>query len=104
MVFVMMMIIIMNCFRRMVDKAVTEAATRGVQLEKVFLEILQNSQECIYSRVSFLKKLQAGDCNFIKKETLAQMFSCEFCDISKNTFLHRTPPVAASTVTSYFHL
>ena len=25
-------------------------------------------------------------CNFIKKETLAQMFSCEFCEISKNTF------------------
>ena len=26
-------------------------------------------------------------CNFIKKETLAQMFSCEFYEISKNTFL-----------------
>ena len=25
-------------------------------------------------------------CNFIKKETLAQAFSCEFCEISKNTF------------------
>ena len=24
-------------------------------------------------------------CNFIKKETLAQVFSCEFCEISKNT-------------------
>ena len=24
--------------------------------------------------------------NFIKKETLAQVFSCEFCKISKNTF------------------
>ena len=24
--------------------------------------------------------------NFIKKETLAQLFSCEFCNISKNTF------------------
>ena len=22
----------------------------------------------------------------LKKETLAQMFSCEFCEISKNTF------------------
>ena len=35
-------------------------------------------------------------CNFIKKETLALMFSCEFCEISKNTFSYRTPPVAAS--------
>ena len=24
-------------------------------------------------------------CNFIKKETLAQVFSCEFCEISKDT-------------------
>ena len=32
----------------------------------------------------------------IKKEILAQVFSCEFCEISKNTFFHRTPLVAAS--------
>ena len=25
-------------------------------------------------------------CNFIKNETLAQVFSCEFCEISKNSF------------------
>ena len=25
------------------------------------------------------------------KETLAQMFSCEFCKIPENTFFHRTP-------------
>ena len=34
--------------------------------------------------------------NFIKKETLAQGFFWEFCEISKNTFCYRTPPVAAS--------
>ena len=34
---------------------------------------------------SFLIKLQAS-CNFIKKESLAQVFSCKFCEISKNTF------------------
>ena len=44
----------------------------------------------------FLIKLQAEAYNFIKKETLAQVFSCEFCEISKNTFFYRTPPVAAS--------
>ena len=32
---------------------------------------------------------------FIIKETLAQMFSCEFCEISKNIFFYRTPHVAA---------
>ena len=25
-------------------------------------------------------------CNFIKKDTLAQVFFCEFCEIFKNTF------------------
>ena len=33
---------------------------------------------------------------FIKKKTLAQVFSCEFCEISKNTFSYRAPLVAAS--------
>ena len=33
---------------------------------------------------------------FIKKETLAQVFSREFCEIFKNTYFYRTPPVAAS--------
>ena len=32
----------------------------------------------------------------LRLEILAQVFSCEFCEISKNTFLHRTPLVAAS--------
>ena len=32
------------------------------------------------------RKTQAQACNFIKKESLAQVFSCEFCEISKNTF------------------
>ena len=29
-------------------------------------------------------------CNFIKIETLAQEFSYEFCEISKNIFFYRT--------------
>ena len=35
-------------------------------------------------------------CKFIKKETVAQVFSCEFCEISKNTLSYRTSPLAAS--------
>ena len=31
-------------------------------------------------------------CNFIEK-SLAQVFSCEFCEISKDTFFYRTPLV-----------
>ena len=37
-------------------------------------------------------------CNFIKKETVLQVFSCEFCEIYTNTFYYRTPLVAASGV------
>ena len=29
---------------------------------------------------------------------MVQVFFCEFCEISKNTFLHRTPSVAASVL------
>ena len=43
-------------------------------------------------------------CNFIKKEALAQVFSSEFCEIFKNTFLYRTPLVAASSLNiPYLH-
>ena len=46
--------------------------------------------------VSFLIKLQAISLQLYYKETLARVFSCEFCKISKNTFSYRTPPVTAS--------
>ena len=29
------------------------------------------------------------------EESLAQVFSCECCEIFMNTFFHRTPPLAA---------
>ena len=47
-----------------------------VAQRKVFLEISQNSQENTSARVFFNSK----------KETQAQVFSYEFCEISKNTF------------------
>ena len=53
----------------------------------LFLEISQNSQENICA------ELEAY--NFIKKENLAQVFSCKFCEISKNTLSYRRPTVAA---------
>ena len=34
----------------------------------------------------------------LQKEALTQVFSCEFCQISKNTFFHRIPLVAASVI------
>ena len=67
----------------------SEAATRDVLWKNAFLETSQNSPENTCARVSFLirlQALQAKACNFVKKETLAQVFSCESCKISKNTF------------------
>ena len=46
----------------------------AVFCKKSCSEILQSSQENSYARFSFLIKVQA--CIFIKKETLAQVFSC----------------------------
>ena len=34
----------------------------------------------------FFNNVAGLACNIIKNETLVQMFSCEFCEISKNTF------------------
>ena len=60
----------------------------------------QNLQENISAIVSFFNKVLI---NFIQKETLAQVFSCEFCGISKNIFSYRTPPVAASVSIFYIN-
>ena len=42
--------------------------------------------------------------NFIKKKTLAQVFSCGFCEISKNTFFteHLWTTASASPLVIYF--
>ena len=68
--------------------AVTEAVTQRYSVKKVFLEILENSRENTCARA----------CNFIKGDTLPQVFSCEFCKISKNTFFYKTTLVAASAI------
>ena len=52
----------------------------------MFFEISQNSQENISAR-DFLIKLQALGCNFIKKESVALMFFCEFCQFIRTPFL-----------------
>ena len=40
---------------------------------------------------NFIKKRDSGTGVFLKKEALAQVFSVEFCEISKKTFFHRIP-------------
>ena len=45
---------------------------------------LLNTVQCWNQAYSIQKQPEA--CNFIKKETLTLVFSCEFSEISKNTF------------------
>ena len=51
----------------------SEAVVRRCPIKKLFLKISQNTRENTCTRVSFLIKMQASDCNFIKKETLTQV-------------------------------
>ena len=79
----------------------------------VFLWILWNCKNTFFYRTppvvaskysrSLLAKENLGKlihkssaCNFIKKDTLVQVFSREVWEISKNTFSYRTSPVTAS--------
>ena len=92
--------------------------------KRCFLEISQNSQENTCARVSFsinllpqpLKSIlldtlsgwfseavaRTCNCNKIKKENLIQVFSCEFCDISKNIFFTEHLRVIASEYMASF--
>ena len=75
-----------------------KVATRGVMWKKLFLKISQNSQKNTSARVSFLTKLQASELQLYKKETLALVFSWEFCEIFKNTFFTEHLRTAASVL------
>ena len=55
-------------------------------LEKQDTQFREESSNCFWNQppeVFHEKRPEA--CNFIKKETLAKVFSCEFCEVSKNT-------------------
>ena len=76
-------------------KKTTEAVAQKCSVKKVFLEISQNSQENL-CQSPFFNKVTGLRPATLLKETLAQVFSCEFCENSKNIFLHKTSLVAAS--------
>ena len=61
-------------------------------VKKVFLQISENSQEKTCARVSFLIKLEAPEI-LLKKEALAQVFSCEFYEISHLVVAPETRPL-----------
>ena len=70
-----------------------------------FANVLQNRSSYkfpdIRKKISVLESLfnkvtGLMACNFSKKETPTQMFSCEYHKMSENSFFCGTPPVAAS--------
>ena len=65
---------------------VLRSLRKGQQTSK---ELKRNNNDIV-----FLMSLLNGF--FIKKETLAQVFSCEFCEISKNIFFKELLQVTAS--------
>ena len=87
-------LMVIERWKSKVKVTLKEAVVQNYSVKKVFLEISQNSHENTSARVSFLTKLQ----DYIKKETLTRVFSCEFCKISKSTFFYRTPLLAAFKV------
>ena len=70
----------------------SEAATRGVLWKKVFASPMPKCDFCkadlqkSWFATSLKSHFDMGGCSFIKKETLAQVFSCEICEIFKNNF------------------
>ena len=69
---------------------------RSLLFSKVagFFLVETNNLFCSAKQMTGLYMKQSS--NLIKKETSTQMFSCQFCEILKNTFFCRTPLVAAS--------
>ena len=59
------------------DKTQKQSVVQRCFVKKKFLELSQNSQESACARVFF---------NKVAGVKPAQVFSCEFCEISKNTF------------------
>ena len=63
------------------------------------IEIWKICTVVFYQKQEFCKKdIQPEACNFIEKETQAQVFSCEFCKTSTNNISYKTPPVTASVL------
>ena len=66
------------------------------KLEGAAITIRSSHQRCSLKK-GVLRNLPQA-CNFIKKETLRQVFSCEFCEISEHTFFTKHLRATASVL------
>ena len=79
------------------------AVIRGVLYKRVLFKISQNSQENTFARVwnvSFLENFANAlkACNFIKKETLSQVFPVNFAKLFRTPFSQNTSRRSLSVV------
>ena len=60
---------VLKNFSKLTDKHKKQSSGGVLSKEKMLLKILQNSQKNIYSGVSFLMKLQAGNLKLVEVAT-----------------------------------
>ena len=76
--------LIFNIFIFLLQRSINEPDSLCCQIS---LLMIWTSIEAVVRRCSVKKVfLEISACNFIKKESLAQVFSCGFCEISGDTF------------------
>ena len=63
-----------------------------------FFESVFKKYRSLFKEVLYWMLPQAA--TLLKKRLWRRVFSCELCEISKNTFSYRTPPLAASVFSS----
>ena len=74
----------------------SEAVVQRCSVENVLRKFAKFTGRHLCQSLSF-NKVAGLICNFIKKETVIQVFSCEFCEFSMNTFFRRTLMAASDT-------
>ena len=105
---------LVHCFAEEINGLVyiwtdhSEAVAQRCSVKKMFLELLQNSQENTCARVSFLIKLQTSGLQLCLKRDSGTSVFCEFCEISKNNSSYITTLVGAFdhwpvSAVNYFH-
>ena len=96
---------ISKIFRALPKGFSSEAATRGVLWKRFLRNFAKFTGKNLHQSL-FFNRVADLAYNFIKKETLAQVFSCEFCKTSKNILftehLRTTASVALSIISFLF--
>ena len=78
------------CLKTWVSVFISRSSRERCSITKGVFRNLERFKRKHLCRGLFFNKVAGFPCNFIKKETLAKVFSCEFFHISRNTFCYRT--------------